>query len=169
MRDNLKAITAAGILGWMNIHELVWLSRTAQRQEPGAWWVEIGVNRGRSFTCVGLSLPDTCTLVGVDITDEMLAPAKRIRDERPGLNVMTLWCDSVAAADCFKDGSLSLIFIDGGHDQPQVEADIMAWRPKLAPGGILSGHDAIEPGVWPALEAQGIKWSNPAGSIWVAD
>jgi len=48
---------------------------------------------------------------------------------------------SPAAADFFPDSSLDGVFIDAAHEYEAVRADIMAWRPKVRPGGILAGHD----------------------------
>jgi len=44
------------------------------------------------------------------------------------------------AVPFFEDGSLDLVFVDGLHDE-SVAADLLAWEPKLRPGGILVGHD----------------------------
>lgn len=49
---------------------------------------------------------------------------------------------SVDAARGFEDGSLDFVFIDADHREASVRADIAAWRPKVRPGGVLSGHDA---------------------------
>ena len=41
----------------------------------------------------------------------------------------------------FEDGSLDVIYIDACHGFKCVQKDINMWRPKLKPGGLLSGHD----------------------------
>lgn len=48
---------------------------------------------------------------------------------------------SLEAAALVANGSLDLVFLDARHDYQAVTQDIAAWRPKLRPGGILSGHD----------------------------
>mmetsp|Transcript_95018 Transcript_95018/g.307434 ORF Transcript_95018/g.307434 Transcript_95018/m.307434 type:complete len:426 (+) Transcript_95018:59-1336(+) len=48
---------------------------------------------------------------------------------------------SLEAALLVEDASLDLIFLDARHDYEAVEQDIIAWRPKVRPGGVLSGHD----------------------------
>jgi len=48
---------------------------------------------------------------------------------------------SLEAATLVPNGSLDLVFLDARHDYEALTQDISAWRPKLRPGGILSGHD----------------------------
>lgn len=48
---------------------------------------------------------------------------------------------SLEAAECYDDKSLDFVFIDAQHDYESVKSDILAWRPKVRIGGILSGHD----------------------------
>jgi len=48
---------------------------------------------------------------------------------------------SVLASKLVEDASMDLVFLDARHDYQAVEEDIAAWRPKVRPGGILSGHD----------------------------
>ena len=65
--------------------------------------------------------------------------------------IKTLAMTSVEAAKFFKDGTLDCVFIDAVHDTESVTADILAWRPKVKPGGILSGDDYIAP--WGVIKA----------------
>lgn len=45
-----------------------------------------------------------------------------------------------------------LIFIDADHSYEGCRADILAYRPLVKPGGILSGHDYDLPGVKQAVD-----------------
>jgi hypothetical protein len=49
--------------------------------------------------------------------------------------------DSAEAADGVADGTLDLVFIDADHSEAGCYRDILAWAPKVRPGGILAGHD----------------------------
>lgn len=37
--------------------------------------------------------------------------------------------------------TFDLVFIDANHEYTHVKQDILAWLPKVRPGGILAGHD----------------------------
>lgn len=68
---------------------------------------------------------------------------QRTRPFRDRLTILER--DTVEAASSVPDGSLDFVFIDAEHTYEAVLADIAAWRPKLRPGGILSGHDYGHP------------------------
>ena len=59
--------------------------------------------------------------------------------------VRTIPLDSVTAASLFPDNSLASCFIDACHLFDAVQADILAWLPKIREGGILGGHDYLGP------------------------
>ena len=48
---------------------------------------------------------------------------------------------SEVAAQKVDDESLDFVFIDAQHDYDSVKRDIELWKPKVKPGGLLSGHD----------------------------
>lgn len=59
--------------------------------------------------------------------------------------------DSVAASKKFEDRSLPFVFVDGDHRYAGVLADLEAWWPKIAHGGVLCGDDFKWPGVREAV------------------
>jgi len=48
-------------------------------------------------------------------------------------------------AQQFENDSLDFVFIDGDHSYNGVLADLTAWFPKVKIGGVIGGHDYIEP------------------------
>ena len=51
---------------------------------------------------------------------------------------------SVPASHRFADGSLDFVYIDANHAYEFICADLHAWYPKVASGGILAGHDYVD-------------------------
>lgn len=77
--------------------------------------------------------------------------AKGLRDY-----VVPLPLDSLNAAKVFEHHRLrpEIMHIDGGHDYESVMADLRAWWPLLAEGGVLIGDDYHSNGeAWPEVAA----------------
>jgi hypothetical protein len=75
--------------------------------------------------------------------------------------------DSAESAKIVKDKSLAFAWIDAAHDYESVKKDILAWQPKIKPGGILAGHDAQWHEVKQAVNEL-IPKARFIGVIWVA-
>lgn len=60
-----------------------------------------------------------------------------------GFNVSYIRAFSMEAVDCFEDGSLDFVYIDGNHKYDYAYEDIVAWSKKVKSGGIVSGHDYV--------------------------
>ncbi len=76
--------------------------------------------------------------------------------------VQLITASSTAGATYVKPGSLIMAFIDASHAYPAVLHDLLAWEPKVKPGGIIAGHDysACWPGVSRSVEEFSVmkKW-----------
>ena len=137
------------IPGWMKSRELTWLYLVAQEMDN---IVEIGSWMGRSTDallsgCKGtvwavdhfkgskehLSLPKHIT---INIQKAFLKNVGHYK------NLKLLKMDSLEAAGKFKDKSVDMVFIDGGHEHGEVMADIKAWLPKTKK--LICGHDYYE-------------------------
>lgn len=52
---------------------------------------------------------------------------------------------SMEALNDFEDGSIDFVYIDGNHNFRYVAEDIVEWTKKVRIGGVVSGHDYIDP------------------------
>ena len=89
--------------------------------------------------------------------DQLFVDSERMFIERTKdvPNIIKIRKSSVEAAKDFTDGSLDAVYIDAAHDEDSVREDIKTWRPKIKPGGILSGHDYVLPFMGKLLNEEG--------------
>lgn len=150
IRDALR------IEGWMSAQELAWLAQWA-KQSPRI--AEIGCWRGRSTKCLAQNTKGTVTAIDTWAGDALDGRAPKIQSTMPkeylfeeflrnveeNANVTVLRSTSLDAAEQLtREGArFDMIFIDANHDYDAVRADIEAWLPLLAPGGLMCGHDYL--------------------------
>lgn len=73
---------------------------------------------------------------------------------------------SVDAAKTFDDNSIDWCFIDAGHDYDNCMADLLAWWPKMRPGGLFSGDDyglSVDAGYLEPLTVK--RWKDKFGGL----
>ncbi len=150
-KDLPKTLMASVLKGWMANKELYWLAEQAQKHTN---ILEIGSYHWRSTRALAdntkgvvhavdtwrgseehQGLPDNVNSYKqfcINLQDLLAGPAYKVRP---------LVMDSVKAAQHFNGDKFDMIFIDGAHDYDSVKADIAAWKPHLADGGLLCGHD----------------------------
>ena len=66
---------------------------------------------------------------------------KRIEPHKDRAVVLRGLSDQMAAR--VPAGSLDFLHVDCAHDYYSVKRDLAAWYPRVAPGGIVSGHDYL--------------------------
>jgi predicted O-methyltransferase YrrM len=150
------ALAAAGeVRGWMTVDELTYLGREARSRNTV---VEVGSYQGRSLKMLAATCPGTVfsvdNLDGVHKAGDELDRIFRdnMASEIESGKVRVIRKDSIAAAKDFGDGTVDMVFIDADHYHPAPANDIAAWLPKLAPSGLLCGHDVGFRDVQRALE-----------------
>ncbi len=183
---NVNIQRALTIDGWMGDCELEWLADQAQRCQR---IVEVGAWMGR--TTVALAENTNGTMYAVDtwegseehqeelkgkpedwLFEQFRANTRHLRNVIPCQGSSTYWA-------CYfghvleMNWKVDMIFLDAAHDYANVKADILAWRPLLAPQGLLCGHDIRPafPGVRQAVEELVPGWRKVEGnrnSIWYA-
>jgi hypothetical protein len=150
--------------------------------------VEVGVWLGRSLVYLGALLKyhhRRTVAYGVDTFDGGPAATPEMRvvvaryggslysEALAGLALLKLddvvrliVAESTEAAKQFEDAALGMVFIDSSHTYEGTAAEIRAWRPKLAPGGILAGHDIDYPAVRRAVDEQLPGWTSANAHTW---
>lgn len=166
---------ATSIDGWMQEDELHWLGEQAATH---SLIVEIGSWHGRSTKVLALMTPGK--VISVDNLDFDAAGWKdqqqdkhfdeHLASELAAGKVEKIRRASVDVAKRFRRRP-DMLFVDGGHEEEDVTGDLEAWAHRVAPGGLLCGHDVTIPGVQVALTKVlgGDAWRRiGAGSLWEA-
>lgn len=94
---------------------------------------EVGTRDGKNIQNVLRLCPDVELIHAID-WDHSGYRGPRYRVE---FHEGTSW----KVAQDFPDAYFDWVFIDAGHDQESVSRDIEAYRPKMKPGGWVTGHD----------------------------
>jgi MMP 1-O-methyltransferase len=146
-----------GIEGFFTEDEGRWYARFA-RALRGGTFVEIGSWKGRSTSFVApVCKANGTRLVCVDhwrgsnddlgpkyaatLAVEDVEQTFRANMKALGADVEVLALSSRDAAERFAAGSIERVFLDGSHDGPSVAEDLLLWSARLAPEGVLAGHD----------------------------
>lgn len=175
------AVNAAlPVPGWMTEQELRHL---ASRAVTCSTMLEIGSWQGRATKAFAVALPPGSVIYCVDDwRGEQATPVDPhelrgafythlMRELMLG-KVIHLTTTSMSFARMMSSGwinsitSFDYIFIDGSHDKASVIADVRAYLPFVAPGGILAGHDWQLPDVRAGVLAMLPGAVCVAGSIW---
>lgn len=158
--------------GWFDFEDIYW--SMVQKAQSQAHFVEVGAFKGKSASYMAVEIAKSNKSIRFDVIDTWEGSAEHqhggthqdadvmaqglyetflanIESVRAFINPIRM--TSLEAATLYKDGSLDFVFIDASHDYENVKADILAWRPKVKPGGFLGGHDYNElfPGVAKAV------------------
>jgi hypothetical protein len=81
-------------------------------------------------------------LVGKPLFEAFRYAAEKV-GASDGMRVLRM--ASTQATRRFGDGSVRFAFLDADHQYEAIKSDIAAWLPKVKPGGILAGHDYLDP------------------------
>lgn len=171
-----KALT---IEGWTKKHELAWLQEAAANSGPVI--VEIGCWKARSTVAMASAVKAGTTIHTVDhflgspversdtytadaLKEDLHEIAKANLREFP--NVVIFKMSSKKASEHFENGTVDMVFIDGGHSTYETLTDLQTWFPKLKPGGMLCGHDLDWDTVKEALRIFGKRYEKGAGNLW---
>ena len=157
-----------------NADLMCFYAKAAAYLPDGAVCAEIGIAYGRSLLYLanlflGIN-KRRCLLYGIDPWGKPQEPCEGAggfvsgevgleflngySTELEAAMIRLIGLPSVRAARAFEDQSLDLVMIDGDHTYDGCRNDILAYLPKVKPGGLLCGHDYGEqyPGVRKAVD-----------------
>lgn len=147
------------IKGWMTEQELEWLALEAKKRHR---IVELGSHLGRSTRALGDNTPGKVWAIdhwnGTDELQyqdgERAQLFERFRENVGDLidrgKVVPVRTDH-RQSESLPDIQPDMVFIDGDHSYEGCKADILHWKEKLVPGGVLCGHDFEFPEVSKAV------------------
>ncbi len=98
--------------------------------------VETGRYHGVSTECFAILRPDA-EIISVDSFSHEAAWPRLA----PYRNVKLITADAEEYAKEFGDQNLMAVYLDDDHSYEAVKRRLLAWRPKVMRGGIISGHD----------------------------
>lgn len=125
--------------------------------------VEVGTHRGEFAEMLLRTWPDGERLYCIDpwscppgyemqtkflwggTQEEALKECQRVL-KRYGDRAELMRTTSADAVRKFADNSLVFVYVDGDHRKREVLFDLQNWWMKLKSGGIMAGHDFIQPG-----------------------
>lgn len=166
------------IAGWIRPIELKWLYNAAKDMSN---IVEVGSWKGKSTDALLAGCPGIVWAVdhfkGSPTERDNFHKEATEKDvskiflENVGHydNLKLLKMDSLEAAKRFKDKSVDMVFLDGGHEYEEIKADIKAWLPKVK--RLICGHDyggGIERAVSEILgdvSIMGLIWIKPIKEV----
>lgn len=127
---------------WTNKTNRKYFLRHLIQENKFTTMAEVGVRDGRTTFYLLDNIPDL-VIYGIDLSLKGFYNNDVMN--RYGNRLVPLEGDSHSLAS--KIPSVDLVFIDADHSYNGCKGDILGYRSKVKPGGILSGHDIDYPGV----------------------
>jgi predicted O-methyltransferase YrrM len=166
--------------GWLKEDQARVLYEEAADVSPGEAIVEIGSHHGRSTVILGSAKREDSKLVAIDPYGDGrwgggsdALSSFRANLSRHGLEqqVHHMREFGAHAGGAWRGQRVGLLFVDGAHDYPTVDADLRAWLPHLSAEATVVMHDAYSsPGVTAAafrhfFAARDFSFAPSSGSL----
>jgi 23S rRNA U2552 (ribose-2'-O)-methylase RlmE/FtsJ len=137
---DLEALDLKANPGAFSTFDMAVLVPEVEKLKSGQLYLEIGVDKGKSLSVARMVAKKGVRVYGVDLRDNPQVP-----------DTVFIHGDSTKVAFA---GEIDVLFIDGDHSYEGCKADIDAWYPNMAEGGVMLFHDCDEssPGVVKAVK-----------------
>jgi hypothetical protein len=146
------------IEGWFQFYNIY--NRAVEAAGPtGSHFVEVGAWKGKSAAYLATTIVNSGKQIQFDVVDTWRGSNEVYHQADPMVIADTLYEHflnnmkpvegyynpirglSTVVAQQYADNSLDMVMLDASHDYENVKADILAWLPKVKPGGVLAGDD----------------------------
>jgi cephalosporin hydroxylase len=165
---------------WSDIQEYLPFLHEQARSRPGVRVLELGTRKGCSTLAFLAGAKESGGHVwSCDITDAAMDPAGMLPWRNHPLWTFTCGDDTDPAVQTALPAQVDVFFLDTSHEYEHTLAELRAYMPRLAPGGIALFHDTNiydwpgygwtgdVPPVQQALDeycaASGLEWENLPG------
>lgn len=143
---------------WFNYPDLY--KSMVERFPSGSKFVEVGSWKGMSSAYMSVEIANSNKDIDFYCVDTWEGSIEHSRYGIDTSNLYDVFLDnmqpvrkyykgirakSLQAVKQFEDNSLDFVFIDASHEYEDVRDDIIAWIPKVKVGGVLAGHDYLNP------------------------
>ena len=137
------------IKGWTHAPNLY--AQVVRDMPPGGTLVELGVYMGRGLALLAeldRKYAKSARIVGYDLwvpwveqrgASRAVAQANLMQHGFGAVELVQI--DTTEAAARHADQSVHAVYVDADHTKKGCLRDIEAWRPKMAPGGVMAGDD----------------------------
>jgi len=148
IHDEDQSLTWDYIPGYFEFADVY--ADAVKEAKHGDHFVEVGCYYGRSVAYLATRARDAGKQIKIDAIDNFKHPyfraqAKTFRlfMKNCGFSgvVKLVELDQIAAAKLYDDASLDFVFLDADHGYVETQAAILAFLPKIKPGGVLAGDD----------------------------
>jgi predicted O-methyltransferase YrrM len=148
---------------WSDIQEYLPFLREQARSRPGVRVLELGSRKGNSTLAFLAGAKESGGHVwSCDITDVARDPAGMLPWARHPAWTFTCGDDMNPAVQAALPAEVDVFFLDTSHEYEHTLAELRAYMPRLAPGGIALFHDTNLMG-WP-----GYQWDRDRPPVWQA-
>jgi len=152
---------AQRIEGWLTEGQARLLYQTAASVQPDQAIVEIGSHHGRSTVILASAKQNGAKVLAIDPYEDPRwgGGESSLKTFLTNLRVNGLDQDvelrrgyGADVGGSWDGEPVGMVFVDGAHDFPSVNADLSSWLPHLAGGGVVLIHDTYSsPGVTRAV------------------